>query len=125
MGSISAIERCLKEFHYTMQAILPDSITTDTDKTIQLRYEYTHKYRQLEATTPVEAFLFTDEAGFKVAYRQKRGRSVSGTRACTSVPPLRSRNKVVGAVIYREQLFYCKTHIATVNSAAFQYTRGN
>jgi len=118
--SISTIDRCLREFHYTIKNILPIPEARNSERIIELRFLYSQEFRRLEQITPLESFLFLDEVGFKVCTRPKRGRSLIGLRATTSVPQARSRNISVVAVMNRNELIYRKVYDQAVNDENFQ-----
>lgn len=118
--SRSCVDRCLRNFHYTIKNVLPVPVARNSERTIQMRYEYSQSFRNLEQTTIHESFLFLDEVGFKVCTRPKRGRSLLGSRATTTVPLARTRNISVVAVMNRNKLLYHKIHDRAVNGEDFQ-----
>jgi len=118
--STSCVDRCLRSFHYTIKNVLPVPAARNSERTIQLRFDYAQNFRKLEQTTIHESFLFLDEVGFKFCTRPKRGRSLAGVRATTTVPLARSRNISVLAVMNRNKLLYRKIHDRAVNGENFQ-----
>ena len=69
--STSLINRCLREFYYTLKNALHVPASRNTNSTIEKRYEYALSYRQLEEDYPSENFVFLDEVGFKVETRER------------------------------------------------------
>ena len=104
--SAACVDRCLREFHYTIKNVDVIPAARNYRSTIEQRFGYAQKYRQLEQAYSAEAFIFADEAGFKVSTRPKRRRSRSGTRATTPVHFSRSRNISIVAVMNKEGMIY-------------------
>ena len=118
--SASCVDRCLREFHYTIKSVDIIPAAHNCTSAIEQCFDYAQKYRQLEQEYLAEAFIFADEVGFKVSTRPKKGRSCSGTRATTPVPFGRSCNISIDAVINKEGMIYFKIHNQAVTAADFQ-----
>ena len=71
--SRSAVERFLKDLHYTIKVCDSIPVARNTESTIQARFEYANKFRDLELEYPTESLIFVDEVGFSVSICPKRG----------------------------------------------------
>lgn len=118
--SCSTIDRCLKEFHYTVKQVVTIPKQRNSENTIQKRYEYSQKFRNLEVSRPTEEFIFVDEVGFTVSSRPKRGRSLIGTKAITTVPAVRTRNISVFAAMNRNEMVFYKIQDRPFKSEDFK-----
>lgn len=90
--SISTIDRTLRSFHYTLKVATRVPERRNSINTIETRYDYAMRFRELETSTRHENLIFIDEVGFQVVTRPKRARSLRGTGAYTQVSAARSRN---------------------------------
>ena len=114
--SNSCIDRVLRNFHYTIKVdTIPDA--RNRSSTIEQRFKYSIRFRDLEQEIPIENFIFVDEVGFS---RPKRGRAVAGQRATTPVPFSRSRNISVVAAMTKNGMLYNKVHDTAVTGQDFQ-----
>lgn len=118
--SRSCVDRCLRNFHYSVKSVLPIPHERNTQRTIDLRFIYAQKFREFEQEHPYESFVFIDDVGFKVVTRPKKGRSMIGTKATTSVPRARSRNISVVAAMNKSGMLYFKIFEKPVNVNDFQ-----
>ncbi|ORD96291.1 hypothetical protein HERIO_1774 [Hepatospora eriocheir] len=62
--SISTIDRCLRQFHYTLKRITLVPERRNSQSTIEARADYECQYRTLEADNEDKNFVFLDEVGF-------------------------------------------------------------
>ena len=120
----SCVNRCLREFHYTIKSFDFIPAALNCTSTIEQHFDYAQKYRQLEQEYLAEAFIFVGEVGFKISTRPKRGRSDFGTRATTPAPFSRSRNISIVAVINKEGMICFKIHNQAVTATDFQVCLG-
>lgn len=90
------ISRLLSEFHYTIKQTTMIPETRNTERTIDLRYNYAMK--MIEYLPHRTKWYFIDEVGFNFTTRSKLGRSPSGMRANLTVPKIRSKNYSCAAV---------------------------
>ncbi|OAF68026.1 hypothetical protein A3Q56_04244 [Intoshia linei] len=77
--SISTINRCLKNVHYTLiKSLVAVPVRRNCISTLQKRFEYATNFRILEASTPHYHMIFLDEVGFMIVTRPNKGRSLIG-----------------------------------------------
>ncbi|KAF7691483.1 hypothetical protein CDIK_2578 [Cucumispora dikerogammari] len=89
--SKSTIDRCLREFHYTVKMVTVVPAFRNSETTIKKRKEYAGLFRELEITHNNENFVFLDEVGFTDFTRPKKERSARGTGAYVDVPAVRTK----------------------------------
>ncbi len=87
----------------------------NTQKTINLRFEYSQQYRKLEVTHGTENFIIIDEVGFKVSSRPKRGRSIIGSSSYVNTPTVRCRNISLVAAMNKNSMIFNKIHDSSIN----------
>ena len=118
--STSCIDRCFRSFHYTIKRI--DSIPAQRkrESTIESRFDYATRFRELQQNFLTKSFLFLDEVGFSVSTRPKRGRSFSGTRTTTSVQYSKSRNTSIVTVMNSKSIIFYKIHDKAVKAEDLQ-----
>ena len=65
--SNSCIDRVLRNFHYTIKKVdtIPDA--RNRSSTIEQRFKYSIRFRDLEQEIPIENFIFVDEVGFSIS----------------------------------------------------------
>ncbi len=66
---------------------------------------------ELEASEPPHSFIYTDEAGFNLTKRRRRGRNIIDHRATVDVPDQRGGNITMGAAISENGVL---THIPII-----------
>ena len=118
--SISTVDRCLKNFHYTLKSLVPCPVRRNCDNTIEQRYQYALQYRLLESEIGDRNIIFIDEVGFSVSTRPKRGRSVRGTSPFVIVPSARSRNISVIAAMTRNGMIFHSINNSAINGETYK-----
>ncbi|KAF7692219.1 hypothetical protein CDIK_2440 [Cucumispora dikerogammari] len=118
--SLSTIDRCIREFHYTLKDITIVPEKRNTDSTIATRLEYAKKFQKIEIEYEDKNVVFLDEVEFCYSARTKRRRSVVGTSAYVNVPAVRTRNISVLAAMNKYELLFFKTHDSPINSETFK-----
>lgn len=88
----NTVDRCLKQFHYTLKNLVVIPERRNSDLTIQKRFEYAQSFNQLCITVEDKNLVFVDEVGFCVTSRTKKGRSLIGTFPVIETTAVRSRN---------------------------------
>ena len=116
--STSCIDRCLRAFHYTIKRVVAIPAARSRESTIESRFDYATRFRELQQNFPTKSFLFLDEVGFSVSTRPKG--SLSGARATTSVQYSKSRNISVVAVMNSENMIFYKILDKAVKAKDFQ-----
>jgi transposase len=106
---MSTINRTISNFNYTLKRLSSVPEKRNDPNNIESRFKYASLFLSLSSQNSSRIF-FLDEVGFNVSMRRKRGRSLSGERAVTTVPTIRSRNISVccamskhGILIYKKQ----------------------
>ena len=99
--SKSTVDRCLKEFHYTVKSTAVVPVRRNVDSTLDGRALYAQRFRRLEELFQQKSLIFVDEVGFAVSTRPKKGRSIVGSSAYVHVPAVRTRNISVFAAMNR------------------------
>ena len=107
-ASTSCIDRCLGAFYYTIKKFDSIPAVCNRESTIESRFDYATRFRELQQIFPTKSFLFLDEVGTLDSTRPKRGSSLSGTRATTSVQYSKSRNILVVVVINSKSMIFIK-----------------
>ena len=102
--SISAINRTLKNFHYSLKNVTTVPEKKNCTTTLEKRHQYAQDFRLLEASVEEKNIVFLDEVEFSVVSRPKKGRSPKGTSAFSNVPAARSRNISVIAAMNKYNL---------------------
>ena len=118
--SISTINRCLDEFHYTLKKITTVPERRNCHSTIQSRKIYADKFRNLEVETSDINLSFIDEVGFSVASRPSRGRAFRGQSAFLNVSAARTRNISVIAAMNRYGMIFNKIFDKALNGDDFR-----
>ncbi|KAF7686049.1 hypothetical protein CDIK_3202 [Cucumispora dikerogammari] len=118
--SLSTIDKCIREFHYTLKDITIVPERRNIDSTIATRLEYARKFREIEIEYEDKNVVFIDEVGFCYSARTKMGRSVVGTSAYVNVPAVRTRNISVLAAINKYEFLFLKTHDSPLNGETFK-----
>ena len=118
--SISTIDRALRNFHYTLKdsTIIPDS--RNSERTIELRHQYSLRFDDIEVEYSSENIIFWDEVGFQLSTRSKKARSRRGTPARISTPLSRSRNISVMAAMNKNELLFKKVRFSPFNGEVFK-----
>jgi hypothetical protein len=94
---ITTIHDAIAGFNYTFKRLTIRASVSLTAERIEERRNYSQWHcRQIIAHRNM---VYVDEVGFQVSSRVSSGRSKAGTRACTTVPTVRSRNISVMAAI--------------------------
>ena len=75
--SISKIDRCLREFHYTVKKTTLVPARRNFESTIEERVSYAINFQSFQESVPDKSLIFIDEVGFSVSTRPKGGRSVA------------------------------------------------
>ena len=70
--SISTIDRCLKNFHFTLKRLTLLPVARNCEKTIQIRKEYAEKFSILENEISPNNLVFLDEVGFSISSKPKK-----------------------------------------------------
>ena len=110
----------MKTFHYTLKRAYPVTAARNSERTINLRYEYAVKFRDQETLAPTENFVFLDEVGFQVVTRPKRAHAPKGQTAYTFVSAARSRNISVMAACSKVGMLYHKIQSFPFNGETFK-----
>ncbi|KAF7682982.1 hypothetical protein CDIK_4464, partial [Cucumispora dikerogammari] len=76
---VNTVDRCLKDFHYTLKQLVLVPLRRNTLETIKKRFLYAEEFSQLLCEVEDKNLIFIDEVSFSVVSRTKRGRSLSGT----------------------------------------------
>lgn len=118
--SLSTIDRCLGEFHYTLKLVTTSPTPRNTENAITQRFEYSQTFRDFEVVYGAENLIFLDEVGFSVSSRPKKGRSIKGTSAIINVPAARSRNISVLGAMNKNGMIYSKINDRPFNGEIFK-----
>ncbi|KAF7685601.1 hypothetical protein CDIK_3650 [Cucumispora dikerogammari] len=118
--SVSTIDRCIREFHYTLKDITIVPKRRNTDSTIATRLEYARKFREIEIEYEDKNVVFLDEVGFCYSARTKKKKICLGTSAYVNVPAVRTRNISVLAAINKYEFLFFKTHDSPLNGETFK-----
>lgn len=88
----NTIDRCLKNYHYSLKqlTVIPD--TRNSVNTISKREEYGYIFSDHLINTEYQCIIFLDEVGFSVCSRTKRGRSRVGSSAIVTTSSIKSKN---------------------------------
>ncbi|KAG0440295.1 hypothetical protein DMUE_1847, partial [Dictyocoela muelleri] len=120
--NLSTVNRAIKDFYYTIKRLSVAPERRNCISTIDIRYQYSERFRELEDCHGSESFIFIDEVGFKIETRPGRGRSLVNTPAYHEVPQIRSKNMSVIAAMNKNQMIYCKVFDNPVNAVNFQFS---
>lgn len=118
--SKSLIDRLLKKFHFNLKNIIRIPERRNTIQTIELRFNYATRFRNIESSYQDKNFIFLDEVGFQVVSRAKKGRSKIGTSPCVTVSAAKSRNISVFAAMNKYGMLYHKIHNNAINGEDFK-----
>lgn len=116
----TTIDRCLRDFHYTMKSLIAIPIRRNVPSTIQSRYDYAERFNQMFLEINDNKFIFIDEVGFSVCARTKKGRSAVGTLATISVPAVKSKNISMVAAVNKYEIINYKINNGPVNGENFK-----
>ncbi|ORD95716.1 hypothetical protein HERIO_2274 [Hepatospora eriocheir] len=76
--SISTIDRCFRQFRYTIKQITLFLEHRNSQSTIEIRTYYECEYRTLEAENEDKSSVFLNNVGFLVVTHSSSGRSLKG-----------------------------------------------
>jgi ribosomal protein S21 len=88
----NTIDRCLKNFHFTLTQVTLVPERRNCERTINLREVYASDFNSYFLNYDDKNLIFIVEVGFSVSTRTKRGRSRIGTSVYVNTSSIRSRN---------------------------------
>ena len=118
--SVSTINRCLKEFHYSLKILTIVPERRNSDNTIEQRFIYAQEFNSKLLEAEGDNFVFIDEVGFNVSSRTRQGRSLAGTSAYVNVKAIKSRNISVIAAMNKYGMVLYKINRRPVNGEDFK-----
>ena len=109
--SISTVNNCLNEFHYSLKTLTIFPQRRNCDQTLSQRLTYIQNFNSRRLETEDKNFVFIDEVGFSVSCRTRCGRSLTGMSAYAPVTSVRSRNiSVIDSMRERGMIYYQINH---------------
>ena len=117
---VNTVDRCLKDFHYTLKQLVLVPLRRNTLETIKKRFLYAEEFSQLLCEVEDKNLIFIDEVGFSVVSRTKRGRSLSGTAPILITPATRSINISVLAAAHKYGMLDCHINDTPVTGEDFK-----
>lgn len=115
--SRSTINRCLKDFHYTLKNVRLIPERRNSEDVIEQRYNYAIRF--LEMVTHPERLFFLDETGIQIFSRVSRGRAPAGIHARKEVRQVRSQNVSICACMTNEEIVFFDKLDKAYNSEKF------
>ena len=113
--SLSTINRCLKEFHYSLKSLTIVPERKNAESTLEQRFLYAQTFNTKMLQTDDKNFIFIDEAGFSISCSTQSGRSLTGTSAYVRVGAVRSKNVSVIAAMNKYGMIFHKINYRPVN----------
>jgi transposase len=115
----STIHNCLEKFHYTFKNLGKIPIIRNSPERIEERYLYALEFFGILGEVPDSKIFFVDEAGYNIAMRSRKGRSLRGEPAYLEVPCIRSRNVSVCCAMNKYGVTFKKISTRAYNTLSF------
>jgi hypothetical protein len=102
---ISTIDRCLREFHFSLKKLVAVPIQRNTNDAIEALKIYARDFYSLWNENNGDDVLFLDEVGFQPSMRRKKGRAKRGEIAFIETRHLQTKNFIICFVINKDGIY--------------------
>jgi transposase len=116
----NTIDRCSKNFHYSLKQITLVPERRNCERTINLRAEYGNVFFVNFFSFEEYELIFVDEVGFSVSSRTKFGRSRVGSSVYVPTATIKSKNISVIAAMTKHGMFDNVVNVNPVSGLDFK-----